>query len=329
MKTKKNILIIGSGAFGTALGQILINNDHNVYVYSNNMEIINSLMNNKHPLFPNKKIDAPKKCFSNYCDAFKINYDYILLCTPSTALYDVYDQIKPYLNKNMIVINSSKGLNIKSQSNNFSDLFLKDNLIKNYALIAGPSFADEIINKDKTIVNIVCNDLNICNEIKMLFNNYYFKMIPYQNEDIVTLSCSLKNVLAIGFGIISEINQSQNTQSAFLTMGIHEIQKIINWSFQNSNSDLINYFGIGDIFLTCNSTLSRNFCFGQSIYKNGLKQTLENSKNKTVEGYNTLKNMYEKYILNLNLPFFNILYQVCFNNLDPKLFLDLIWEKSN
>ena len=324
-----NILIIGSGAFGTALSQPLIDNNNNVYFYSKNQEVSEQIMNGKHPLFPNIKIKPPKKCFNNYDDAFNNNIDIVLLCAPSKSLISIYEDIKKYLNENIIIINTAKGLNPTSQNGVWSELFGIDET-KKYALIVGPSFAEDVINKHKTIINVVSSSFDVAKYVMSIFNNNYFKLVYFDDENVASLCSSLKNALAIGLGLVSFLDNSMNTHSAFLTIGLSEIQKLISTLTGNNKTQILDFFGVGDIFLTCSSDMSRNYRFGYQLGQFGLKQTIEQLNKQTVEGYRTIEYINKCIETHkINLPLFSSLYEICYKEKDPKIFLDLVWNKIN
>lgn len=324
---KNKILIIGSGAFGTALSQPLIDNHHDVYFYCKNKDNAIDLMKGKHPIFKDIALSSPKQCFTSLSEAFKKEkYDYILLAVPSKSLEDIYNDLKPYLNKDIKIINTSKGL-ANTEDGTWSSLFLKDNLINSYALIVGPSFADELVQRMKTIINVVSPRDDLNKEVGKLFNNDYFKLIPFKDEFIASLASSFKNSLALALGLLSYYTDSQNTKSAYLTIGISEIQKIIAAINPQETNNLLNFYGIGDIFLTCNSEMSRNYSFGKLIGQVGFKEANIINNGKTVEGIRTLGFVNKiKKIYHLDLPLFDSLYKICFENKDHASFLEDVWQ---
>ena len=326
---KKNILVIGNGAFGIAISQILLDNDHNVFMFSKNVEAGEKLKRGYHSLFPDVKLKTPTNVYSDYNEAFKNNIDMIVLCVPSISINDIFVQIKPYLKNNMIVINTAKGLN-PVDSSMWSTLFMKDNLVREYCLIVGPSFASEIVQKNRTIINIVCKDKVVAQEVENVFNNNYFKLIYFGDEYIASLVSSFKNSLALGLGISNSLVESVNTQSAYLIIGINEIQKILSKLTNSEEIKLLDFFGIGDIYLTCTSDESRNYQFGFMIGKVGFKKATNQLDQQTIEGYRTLK-LINDYIekFNLSCPLFKCLYQICYEDKDPSTFSDEIWNNIN
>ena len=325
----KNVLIIGSGAFGVALSQPLIDNSNNVYFYTKKQETINDLMQGKHRSFPNVNLEIPKKCFTDLSEAFNNNIDFLILAIPSSGLSNLYNEIKPFLNKNITIVNTSKGLSDENDGL-WSKLFLKDDLIKGYSLIVGPSFATDLVQKNKTIINVVSNDINIANNVKDIFDNDYFKLVFFGDEYLASLASSFKNSLALALGLLNYYTDSINTQSAYLTIGLNEVQRILNQLTNSHDVKILDFFGVGDIFLTCTSDMSRNYRFGRLIAQKGLEFAKQESQNVTVEGVRTLK-FIKEYIdkFNLELPLFDCLYQICYENKNPDTFLSCVWNKIN
>ncbi|MDE5617769.1 MAG: NAD(P)-binding domain-containing protein [Ureaplasma sp.] len=327
---KKNILIIGSGMFGMAMSQILIENGHNVYIKTKNVDAINKIMSGKHEGYKNFKLLPPKNCFLNYEDSFNQNIDIVLLCIPSIAVNSTIEEIKPFLRENTIIVNTAKGIN-PINNTMWSKNFIINGIQLPYALLVGPSFATEIIKKEKTIVNIVSNDDNLNKLLQNIFNNNYFKLIPFNDEYTASLVSSFKNALAVGLGLLNYYTKSFNTLSAFLVIGIEEIQLLISKITNNSQVRILDFFGVGDIYLTCNSDESRNFQFGLSIAENnGIFNIEFDFSNKTVEGYRTIElinSFINKY--QLQCPMFKSLYEICYKNKSPNRFIDEVWKKFN
>ena len=326
MKNKK-VLIIGNGAFGVAMLQILVYNKiSNVFMYSKSVETGKDLMNGKHIAFENQNILPPKQCFSSYSEVFKNKIDVIILCVPSIVINTIFEEIAPYLTKDMIIINTAKGLN-PNNNLTWSSLFLKNNLVHDYALLVGPSFASEIVHKQKTIVNIVCKNPSTIKLIKGIFENNYFQLIPFDDEYTASLVSSFKNSLALGVGLIKALSNSVNTQSAYLIIGINELQKIVASITKTCQIRILDFFGVGDIYLTCTSDESRNFQFGNYLGKYGIQKANEQFGNNTIEGLRTLKLINEfidKYKIDSVL--FKTLYEICYKNKNHQSFVDEIWD---
>lgn len=323
----KKVLIIGNGAFGVAMSQILLSNKNcEVFMFSKNIETGQGLLHGNHFLFPDKKLIPPHNVYSDYDQAFKNDIEVIVLCVPSIAINGIFDQIKPYLNKKMIIVNTAKGLNPNNQEM-WSKLFLQNELVRDYCLMVGPSFASELVDQNKTIVNLVGNNKETILEIEKLFNNDYFKLVYFADEYVASLVSSFKNSLAVGLGLLSVYCSSINTQAAYLIIGINEVQILISKLSNCREVKILDFFGLGDIYLTCTSDESRNFQYGIKIGKVGVSAANEELNSSTVEGYRTLK-LIKEYLdkYQIKSVFFKTLYEICYENRDPNTFVEYIWQ---
>ncbi|WP_412032490.1 NAD(P)H-dependent glycerol-3-phosphate dehydrogenase [Malacoplasma muris] len=330
------IAILGTGAWGTALSCCLSNNGYEVEMWGINpseIKDLNSGYNRK--FFGNKKLFAKVKANIDLQEVIE-NAKYILLAIPSTFIIEVLDKVKPFMNnKNKyIIINVAKGLD--PITNNVWSKSIYKNLKKyniDLATLIGPSFAIDVFEKKPTVVNVVSKKLDVAKDVAQLFNSDFFKAVPCKDEIGSQILASLKNLLAIAIGISEENHNSINTISALLTQGVNEMQLIAK-HMGAKDKTILQFCGIGDIFLTCTSNKSRNFTFGKQIFKNGLDKVLKENK-ATVEGYKVYPIV--KKIINqkkLDVPVFKLIIKVLDKKLEPSKFVDtalddLMWTEIN
>jgi glycerol-3-phosphate dehydrogenase (NAD(P)+) len=137
---------------------------------------------------------------------------------------------------------------------------------------------------------------------------------------------AFKNIIAIGMGMIYELYDSSNTRAAMLSQGTKEITNIVK-SLKGKQDTLSEFCGIGDIFLTCTDTKSRNFLLGQLIVQKGLNYALQHF-NKTVEGYPATEIAYDVIKKHkLHSPLIEEIYNVLYKNADCKLILKNVMHK--
>lgn len=323
------ITILGTGAWATALGCCLSLNNHNVIMWGidkSEVDDINLGYNKKY--FDNIKLFSKLKATNNMESALE-NCKYIILAIPSAFILDVIEKAKIFLSKNdfIIFINVAKGLD--SSTNDVWSKSIKKSL-KGYnakiATLIGPSFAIDVFNKKPTIVNVAAKKMEISRVVSSLFNSYFFKCIPINDENGAQVLAALKNLLAIAIGIAKENHNSINTITALLTAGINEMQ-VIAQIMGAKYKTILQYCGIGDIFLTCTSNQSRNFTFGKDIFRYGIYKTLEKN-NSTVEGYKVYPVV--KQLVNknkLDSPIFSLICKVLDGDLDASRFVDSCLEE--
>lgn len=324
----EKICILGSGAWATALGCCLSRNKNKVIIWGINEQEVNDINNGY-----NKKYFGSKKLFSKLEATLDLkialqNARYILIAVPSYVIISVIKNLESFLSKNKPItfINVAKGLDPNTYDV-WSRSIKKELKRYNFDLVSlvGPSFAVDVFDQKPTVVNVSSKRLESSKRVSELFNCNFFKAIPITDEIGVQVLSALKNLLAVGVGIAQENHNSINTISAMLTEGVMEMQ-IIAKKMGSKSKTILQFCGIGDIFLTCTSDKSRNFSFGKEIFRNGLEVTLKNNKN-TVEGYKVYKivsQIIRKY--NLDTPVFKLIIKVLDGKLQPKDFVNASLE---
>ncbi|WP_029513294.1 NAD(P)H-dependent glycerol-3-phosphate dehydrogenase [Mycoplasmopsis primatum] len=327
---KKHITFIGSGAWASGLASVLSYNNHQVTLWGIDDKEVNDInhgINSKY--FGDQKFNNPQniRATKDLKQALE-HFDFLVLAVPSNAIISVLKQIKDIIgNRKIKIINVAKGIDSKSKkffSSVINDEFREN--IEDYCTIIGPSFAVEVFANKLTMINIVGPNLDYLMDVTKIFNNDYFRLVLNPNETGSELYAALKNVLAIGIGMINYMMPFQNPQAALLSIGVKEIHKIYQ-KFMPHGSYKIGFelAGIGDIFLTCSSLKSRNFQFGYEVAKNGLKNVLANNQ-KTVEGYHNAKILEEILLTmkDIKTPFLWSIIDVLYHEKEPKKLLDFI-----
>lgn len=299
----KKILILGKGAFGSAIGHCL-NNDNELYFFTR--KDIGLKINHK-----------IKKVFYDINECFyNAKYDFIFIALPSKEIIDIFKIISKYIREEVIVVNCSKGLApefnwekiIKSLNNNFI-----------YTALNGPSFASEMFKNEMTVVNIFAPSINIFDQIISLFDNSIIKFFYVENNfDVSELVSSLKNAVAIGMGLVCKFSNSPNTINAIYTLALKEVKRITTFLL-DKEVELIDFFGIGDYTMCCFNKESRNFLFGFNFLK-------KEDELSTIEGERTIE-VINKRCQNLNLVFFSQLYNILKKKKKPQEFLKSIFGK--
>ena len=298
------ILIMGAGAYGLALANIL-SDKNEVTVYSSIKEEIENL----------KATRKNERLFKDVILTEKIKYtdeieesEIIVIALPSKIIKQELEKQKEKL-KNKIIILASKGI---TQSKFLHEIVKETLDTENIYVISGPSFAKDVIEKQEITLTLAGKEKE---KIKNIFNNEYIKI--EETEDIIgTEICgALKNTFAIGAGILEGLDASESTKAAFLTKTVNDIKKIIKIFGGNENT-ILQACGIGDIILTCTSKSSRNYTLGYMLGKNmNTKEYLETT---TVEGITTLLEF--KQVLeqkNIKIKIINIIYDIIYNNTEP------------
>ena len=325
----KNILIIGSGAWGTALAQVLSDNKHNVFIYGNDKNQIQDINQNHQnsQYFGDISINWNIKASTDLNSLFQnINFDVILFVVPSVALDSVLNDVEPYINKSHILINAGKGFDNLGKT---LHTIIKEKYPNNEVLsLLGPSHAEEVILRKLTFVDI-CDDNDLVGYmVAEMFDNFYFKTKVINDTETAEFGCIMKNAVALMSGIYEGLGFGDNARAALYTDGLNEMLLLASRKRLNERL-LLGYTGAGDLAVTCYSQNSRNFQAGVQIGKSNYS-TFEKNNTKTVEGIRTVKYLYEEANkLDINLPIINCLYHILYENVEPLYAVDNLINKKS
>lgn len=260
-KTKEKILVIGAGAWGTSLANLMAKNSYEVFLSSNSSPTIKEINEKK-----TNSIFLPKIKLSENLSAisgFKGDVDFVFIVVPSANAKKLFEKIaKGKFKKNAIFVICSKGIE-QSSLMILSDAFEKITRIKNYAVVSGPNFALEVANEMPTITSVAAKKKKTAEKVIKILNNTYFQARYFKDPRTAEICGVMKNIIAIGCGLVDGLELGVNAKSALVMKGISEIQTLCK---KLKASDEINSAaGFGDIFLTCSSSKSRNNSLGKLI----------------------------------------------------------------
>ena len=318
----KNILVLGAGAWGTALALQLAHAGNNVKINSwkleHNQEMIENLNNIKY--IPNiKKFPNNLNAIIDWKSDIK-KFDDILIATPSSGFINILNEIKTVCNNNQGIISATKGFchnTYKLLSTSVKEILPQNE----FSIITGPSFAKEVANKLPTAVVISSNNINFATYVQKLFNTESFRC--YTSNDIVgsQIGGAVKNVIAIAAGISAGMNYGVNAHAALITRGLKELTRL-GLKLGAKENTFMGLSCLGDLLLTCSDNQSRNRRFGLYLGQgNTIEESLKLVGN-VVEGYFTTKAVYElAKINNVEMPIVNATYELLYNNKCPKFLI--------
>lgn len=259
-----NIVIIGAGSIGTALGNTLAKKKEcEVTLLSIEPEVVESINNSRfnEKYFPNIKLSKFLKATAD--SAVLSQSDIVFLAIPSVVTVDYTLSLGKNLPEQTILLNMAKGF---SRDNTTISESLSAKLPNPVCSFKGPTFARELILKLPTAFTVG----SPFHEHKLLFKKL-FKETPIHIDfttDVkgVELLSILKNIYAIAMGIVDAHFNSPNLRFLFLTKAFNEMKDIV-LKFGGKEETLFNYCGYGDFGLTALNDLSRNRTLGLLIGK--------------------------------------------------------------
>lgn len=315
----ENISLLGCGAWGSALAQILAENGHNVSAWHYKDDTVSYMANSrKHPHLDGFEFHKNIKFDSNLNNLVK-DAKCLVIAVPSHSVRETMVNISNKLSINTIIVNVSKGIEnntLKTMSEVICEVTSKD--LSQIVTLYGPSHAEEVIAKHPTtLVSASINSIS-ASYVQNIFSSKLLRV--YTNSDIygVELGGSLKNVIAIATGICDGIGFGDNTKAALLTRGIAEITRL--GVIMGANSETFSGLsGIGDLIATCLSKHSRNRYVGQEIGKGNKLPEILDKMSMVAEGVKTTRSVYDLSKKHqIDMPICEGVYNILFNEDDPK-----------
>ncbi|WP_198304357.1 NAD(P)H-dependent glycerol-3-phosphate dehydrogenase [Arcobacter vandammei] len=238
-----------------------------------------------------------KKNIKNFVDLdFALDCEYLVIAIPA-------QEIRAWLEKNFVfqgqkILVASKGIEASSGAflNDIYSSFVPN---ENIGFISGPSFAAEVIQALPCALVINSHSKEIYEEFSSFFPNF---IKTYYSSDVIgaEIAGAYKNVLAIASGICEGLKLGKNAQASLISRGLVEMQRF-GKHFGAKKSTFLGLSGAGDLFLTANSTMSRNFRVGLGLAENkSLEEILELLGEvaegvKTADAIDKLSKKYEIY----------------------------------
>ena len=313
------ISIIGCGAFGLAISKRFHNKNNEIYLWNKFSEEIEKLKEEKK--YMDVILPDDYKYTTNIEECIR-NCDLIVMAVPIAFIKDTTMEIKKYYNNQPIII-GSKGI---EQETGLYAIDIIKNIIDtdDIGTISGGTFAIDMI-KDRPMGFTVATTSDKLKKVIKTSLEAGNLSIQYIDDTIGTELCgAYKNIIAIASGILSGLNYGDSTKFYLITKQMYELEHLIQLLGGNSET-VYSYAGIDDIYMTCSSTNSRNFSFGNLIGK-GIKDDINDYKeNTTIEGLYTTKSIYDLFIKkNIKSDFVNVMYEILYNNKDVSLLIDYL-----
>ncbi len=317
------IVVIGGGSWGTALAKVLCDNGNEVIVWTNQENDANAVntTNRNEKYLPG--VDLPKTLVFSTDKNVILEGEVIVSALPSKVTGGFYRENKEFFNENQIIVNVAKGFDPEDQSR--LSVAIAKAVTSKVCVLSGPSHAEEVANKQLTVLTVASEDKAVAELVQKLFSNEYIRV--YTNKDIigVELGGATKNIIALAAGVLDGLGYGDNTKAALMTRGMHEITKLGVILGANVNT-FYGLTGMGDLIVTCGSMHSRNRRAGILL---GQGKTLEETLKEigmVVEGVEAVKIVYQlSKKLDVEMPLTEALYSGLFENKPPKeLLLNLM-----
>ena len=305
--------VLGGGSFGTVLANIVASNGFSCRLWLRDTEEAEATQSTRY----NRKY-LPDYCLhddlvitsdlvSSVDDA-----DVVMIAVPSDSVREVAKAISGTIKADAVIISGTKGIEPGTELL-MSQVIAEELPGRPMGVLSGPNLAKEIAEGHLTGSVIASEEPNVCEMTQRLMASSNFRI--YSNSDVkgVELAGVLKNIYAILSGVAAGRGGGANTVSMMMTRGLAEMCRFAAALGANPTT-FLGLAGVGDLFATCSSTLSRNYRVGLHV---GCGMSLSDAVKEvgqTAEGVNTVKVITkEAERLEVEMPLAFGLHEILFN----------------
>lgn len=331
---KEKIAVLGAGSWGSILANLLAENGHDVKLWSHNEEQV-QVLNTRHenPKYINDfKFANELRATTDMRDAVD-GAKVILIVIPTKGLREVggkLGQLLAQLGQQPLIVHATKGLEqdtYKRPSEMLTEEIKSTNR-QAIVVLSGPSHAEDVARHDLTSVTAACTDLVSAQHVQNLFSNDYFRV--YTNDDVIgaEFGAALKNIIAIGAGIIHGLGYHDNAKAALITRGLTEIRRL-GVAFGANPFTFVGLSGVGDLIVTATSVNSRNWRAGNELGQGKSLDDVMANMGMVIEGVYTTKAAYElSQQRNVKMPITESIYQVLYEHRDVKVAIEGLMQRE-
>lgn len=310
------IAVLGGGSFGTAMANLSSKNGCQVTLWVRDKRSVKSMqkthINKKY--LPDHKLDERLQ-FTHDLQAAVKGKDLIFVAVPSSAFRETLKKIAPFISAQAIV-SLTKGME-KDTFALMSDVIADELPNVAFGVMSGPNLAKEIMNNMPSATVIASQSAALRLAVQTALHSAFFRVFASDDLIGVELGGALKNIYAIAMGMAAAYDIGENTKAMILTRALAEMSRFGVQAGANPLT-FLGLSGVGDLYATCSSTLSRNYQIGNMLGRGmSLDQAIK-KLGQTAEGINTIQQVNEKAMKQgIYMPITHALHDIIYEDKAP------------
>ncbi len=302
------VTIIGNTSWGNALSTILSEKDTAVRLWTRTEAEAEELNRGRHPYASTSSIEEALN-----------GADLVLWAVPSQKLRENVNRASEYLTGSMLFMSAVKGLEVDS-GKRMSEVLAEEispSLRQRICVLSGPNLAREIGRGLPAASMIAAQDRAVAETARQVMESPRFLLSTSSDVVGVELGGSLKNIIALGAGMIDGLGLGDNAKGAFMAWGWTEAVSL-GVALGASADTFCGLAGLGDLIATCAGNLSRNHYVGYELARGRPLQEIYSSMSNVAEGVATTRAAHRlagKHAL--DLPIVRLIHGILFEGLSP------------
>jgi glycerol-3-phosphate dehydrogenase (NAD(P)+) len=284
--------VVGAGAWGTALADLLTRNGHDVQLWAYEADVVESI-NGKHEnarFLAGHKL-APALEATGDIQRAVDGAELVTLAPPSHVLRSILRSAAKSIPRSIPIVVATKGIE-KGTLCLMTEVAEQEISGATVVALSGPSFAKEVVSGQPTAVVVASEADEPAAMTQLAFSSPYFRAYTHTDVTGVELGGALKNVMAVATGIAEGLGLGFNARAALVTRGLAEMTRL-GLALGAEQSTFAGLAGLGDLVLTCTGSLSRNRAVGVEVGKGKTLEEVLKGKETVAEGVVTAQSARE------------------------------------
>jgi glycerol-3-phosphate dehydrogenase (NAD(P)+) len=312
------VAVIGAGSWGTALAQLLADKGLAVRLWVREPEVLEQISRGENTAFlPGVRLSLRLRPTLDLAEALS-GAGLALMAVPSHVFRETLRKAAPLLTPATILASATKGLEIDTQLTMEGVVREELGAEVPYAVLSGPSFAREVAARQPTAVTVASRRPDTARLLQRLFSTSYFRVYTSYDVTGLELGGAVKNVFAIGAGLLAGVGLGDNPRAALITRGLAEITRL-GMRLGANPMTLVGLGGLGDLILTCTSPLSRNYQVGLRLGRGESLEEILASMQMVAEGVKTSRAVYLlAQRLGVEMPIVEAVYHILYSGFSLK-----------
>ncbi len=312
------ISIIGATTWGNTVGRLLAKNGADVNTWTRTEARAKELIDEQLKLAPGTSLEKQINFTGDIATAMN-SAELVVLGVPAQSLRQNVKQIKEYTSPDMVFVSLAKGLEAQT-GKRMSEIIIEEIASispDNVCVLSGPNLSQEINRGLPASSVLAAHNSETAEKVKHFFHAPDF--IVYASDDIigVELCGALKNVIALGAGMVDGLGLGNNAKATLITMGWADVTSL-GVSLGARSTTFYGLAGLGDLITTCAGSLSRNHYVGREVATGRSLAEVKASMSNIAEGIDTTYAAYNLSCkLDIETPIIDLIYRVLFKSLPP------------
>lgn len=327
----KHLAVIGGGSWGTALAIVLASRFETVRLWVYEADLASRMRATRvnDVYLPGLQLPEKIEVTSDLQEAVG-GAEIVLSVMPSHLVRRIYEAMLPCLTPEMRFVSATKGLENGSllRMSEIVAEVVGRKFAPQIAVISGPTFAREVARLDPTALVVASPSTDLNATIQAAFSGPTFRLYTSNDSIGVEIGGAIKNVVAIGAGVIHGMGLGHNATAALITRGLAEMTRLAV-AMGGKPQTLAGLAGLGDLVLTCTGELSRNRTVGIELARGRKLQEIVSSMKMVAEGIKTTDaavDLAQRY--SVEMPISAQMFQMLHFGVTPREAIERLMERS-